>query len=308
MSNILVTGGAGFIGSNLVHELIKQGEKVVVIDDLSQGKLENLHKKAKFYKLKVEDTGIFQIVKQEKIDYIFHLAAQIDVRKSFSNPILDAKSNIIGTINILQAAKEAGVRKFIFASSGGVIYGDTNKQATEEVETKPSSPYGISKLVGEKYLELYGKEYGIKYTIIRYANVYGQRQNPDGEAGVVAIFTKQMLNNKQCTIYGFGKMIRDYVYVKDAVDATILAMNKGENEIFNIGTGRPTSVNELFSIMKEITKYSITPLYKPKRRGELDRSILDCRKAEKLLKWKPRVTLEEGIRQTINWFKNYKNI
>ena len=304
MANILVTGGAGFIGSNLAHRLVEQGESVIVVDDLSRGKIENLPPEAKFYKLKVEDPSISQIIKSQRIEYIFHLAAQAGVTKSMRDPVLDAESNIIGTINLLQSAMEAGVRKFIFSSSGGVIYGDTPEPVTEKETPNPCSPYGISKFAAEKYIEFYGKEYRLRYTILRYTNVYGPRQDPFGESGVVAIFAEKMLHNTPCTLYGYGKMERDYIYVKDVVDVTTLVVNEGDGEVFNIGTGVSISIDKLFSLMKEITQYTLGPVYQPKRKGELDMNSLDCSKAKRLLDWKPKISLKQGLEQTVNWFKN----
>jgi len=303
MANILITGGAGFIGSNLAYRLVEQGENVIVIDNLSRGKIENLPPEAKFYKLKVEDPSVSKIIKSQKIEYIFHLAAQAEVTKSMRDPVLDAESNIIGTINLLQSAMDSGVKKFIFSSSGGVIYGNTPKPVTEKKNPSPCSPYGISKFTAEKYIEFYGKEYGLRHTILRYTNVYGPRQDPFGESGVVAIFAENMLHNTLCTLYGYGKMERDYIYVKDVVDVTTLVIDKGDGEVFNIGTEVSTSVDKLFSLMKEITHYQLDPVYQPKRKGELDMNSLDCSKAKRLLDWKPKISLKQGLEQTVNWFR-----
>lgn len=311
--NYLVTGGAGFIGSYLVDRLIKDGHSVSVIDDLSTGKLQNLNAKSTFYKLKIETRKIEEVFIKEKearlgIDYIFHLAAQIDVRKSLANPILDITSNIIGTVNLLNLAIKYKVRKFIFASSGGVMYGNTDKPAKETDKVNPESPYGIDKLTGENYIKLYSSIYGLNYTILRYANVYGPRQDPFGEAGVCAIFAENMLNKKGGTshksiLYGFGKMTRDYVYVDDVTGANILSLKKGNNQTLNIGTGIETTVNKLFSTMKEITGYSLSPIYKPKRKGEVDRNYLNPEKAKKVLGWAPKIELKQGLKKIIEWMR-----
>ncbi len=301
--NYLVTGGAGFIGSHLGDRLIKDGHSVSVIDDLSTGKLQNLNAKSTFYKLKIETKKIEEVFIKERIDYIFHLAAQIDVRKSLANPILDITSNIIGTVNLLNFSVKYKVRKFIFASSGGVMYGNTDKPAKETDKVNPESPYGIDKLTGENYIKLYSSVYGLNYTILRYANVYGPRQDPLGEAGVCAIFAGNILNKKESILYGFGKMIRDYVYVDDVTDANILSIEKGNNQTLNIGTGIETTVNKLFSTMKEITGYSLSPIYKPKRKGELEKNYLNPEKARKILGWSPKTELKEGLEKTIEWMR-----
>ena len=300
---LLVTGGAGFIGSNLVDRLIEVGHKVVIMDDLSTGKKEFINKKATFYQVKVEHADAEEVFKTEHPVYVFHLAAQVDARKSVVNPLCDASANIFGTLNLLKLSRKYRVKKFIFASSGGVIYGDTDKPADEMSQPNPISPYGIAKLTAEQYIDFYAKEYSLRYSILRYANVYGPRQDPFGEAGVIAIFIGQMLQGKPCILYGFGNPIRDYVYVDDAVSATIKSMNKGNCSTFNIGTGIPTSVNQLFSIMSKITNYSLPPIYERKRRGEINKSVLNCNRAKEILGWIPKVTLEEGITKTVQSLK-----
>src|SRR6056297_1143722 len=238
---ILVTGGAGFIGSHIVDKLISQNNKVVIIDNLSTGQKENINKKARFYKADITNKKIKEIFKKEKPDIVFHLAAQINVRKSIQNPLLDTKVNVLGSLNIFQAAKESNVKKIIFSSTGGAIYGKAKQIPTPETcQPKPQSPYGLSKLTTENYLKLYHKLFNINYTILRYSNVYGPRQNTLAEAGVIAIFTKQLLKNKTPVINGQGKQTRDYVYVKDVVSANILSIKKGDNKTFNIGTSKQT--------------------------------------------------------------------
>jgi UDP-glucose 4-epimerase len=302
--NILVSGGAGFIGSHLVDRMIEDGHSVVILDNLSTGKRENLNPKAIFHHVDISENALEPIFQKEKIDSLFHLAAQVDVRKSVDDPIFDLKTNIIGTLKLFECARKYGVKKIIFSSSGGVIYGETNDPATEENPPNPISPYGVSKLAGEHYLRYYGREYDLKFTILRYANIYGPRQDPFGEAGVVGIFSRQMLKKEYPTLFGFGKMVRDYVYVGDVVNATTASITKGDNEIINIGTGIGTSVDELFQKMKKCTNFSGNPIYKPARPGELNKNILNSRKAEKLLQWRPRTSTDQGILETINWFRN----
>ena len=302
---VLVTGGAGFIGSHLVDRLVEDGHDVIILDNLSTGKRENLNPKAIFNQIDISEDDLEPIFKKGKFEVLFHLAAQVDVRQSVADPIFDLKTNVIGTLNLLECSKKFGVKKFIFASSGGVIYGETQKPAKETDPPRPISPYGVSKLTGEHYLQYYGKEYGIPFTILRYANVYGPHQDPFGEAGVVAIFSRQMIRCENPTIYGFGKMVRDYVFVGDVVEATVKAMKKGKNEVLNIGTGIKTTGKDLFQKMKEITGFSGTPIFKPARPGELNKSVLNVSKARKILGWKPKTPLDEGILKTVDWFKNH---
>ncbi|MBN1502903.1 SDR family oxidoreductase [Candidatus Woesearchaeota archaeon] len=301
---ILVTGGAGFIGSNLVDALIEEGHEVVIVDNLSTGKKRNINKKAKFYRFDIRDKKLERIFKKEKFDIVNHHAAQIDVRHSVSDPLFDAEINILGAVNLLQNCINFKIQKFINVSSGGVIYGDNPElPAKENAEKGPLSPYGVSKLTIEYYLQFYNKIHGLKYTTLRYSNVYGLRQDPKGEAGVVAIFSNLMLHNKQPTIYGDGKQTRDYVFVKDVVNANLLAMQDGDNNAFNIGTGKETNVNELFASMKKIIGYTGEARYADARAGELQRSCLNIAKAKKLLKWEPMFTLEQGLKETIEWVK-----
>jgi len=301
---ILVTGGAGFIGSNVVDAYIEKGYEVVVVDDLSSGKKENLNKKAKFYRLDICDMALEGVFKEERIDIVNHHAAQVDVRKSIADPAFDARINIEGSLNILENCRKYKIKKIIFASSGGVIYGECGSVSpNEDSPVSMVSPYGVSKYAVERYLSPYEKIYGLKYTALRYGNVYGPRQDPYGEAGVVAIFCGKMLNNGEVDIFGDGEQVRDYVYVKDVVKVNILCLENGDNEIFNIGTGESTSVNRLFSEMKEMTHYSKDAVYKPPRAGELIRSSVDVRKAEQRLGWKAEVNLREGLKKTIEFFK-----
>ena len=303
--NVLVTGGAGFIGSHVVEGLLKEGLSLIVVDNLSTGKIENLNPNALFYQQSIEDEEMMErVFMLHKPAYIFHLAAQSSVSVSVRNPVEDAKTNILGTLVLLQKSVKYGVKKFIFSSTGGAIYGDNVKIPTPETETpNPISPYGIAKLSVEKYLDFFSKEYGLEYVSLRYSNVYGPRQDPYGEAGVVAIFINRMLKGEKVTIFGDGEYVRDYVYVDDVVRANILAMEKGKNVVLNIGTGRGTTVNELFMMLKSITGYSDEPEYAPPRKGDVRKSILDCSKAKEILGWEPEVSLEEGLRRTVEYFK-----
>ena len=305
---ILVTGGAGFIGSNIVDALIEKKHKVVIVDNLATGNIKNVNKKAKFYKVSVCDRKkIDEIFKKEKIDIVIHHAAQLDVRKSVEDPCFDADVNIKGALNILEACKNTKVKKIIFASSGGTIYGECGTKAPDEKAfANPLSPYGVAKLSVEHYIKAYSALYGLKYTILRYANVYGPRQDVNGEAGVVAIFIGRMSQNKEFFIFGDGKQLRDYVYVKDVVSANIKSLTKGNNEVINIGTNKTTSVTKLAQELSKVIGYSNKPIFKPKRNGELFKSFLNISKAKKVLGWEPKVSIVEGLKNTVEYFKNIK--
>ncbi len=303
---ILVTGGAGFIGSNIVDALIEKKHKVVIVDNLATGNIKNVNKRAKFYKVSVCDKKkIDDIFKKEKIDIVIHHAAQLDVRKSVEDPCFDADVNIKGALNILEACKNTKVKKIIFASSGGTIYGECKTKAPDEKSfANPLSPYGVAKLSVEHYIKAYSALYGLKYTILRYANVYGPRQDVNGEAGVVAIFIGKMTANKEVFVFGNGKQLRDYVYVKDVVSANIKSLTKGNNEIINIGTQKTFSVNQLVKELSLITNYKNKPVFKPKRNGELFKSFLNISKAKKVLNWTPQVSIKEGLKNTVDYFIN----
>ena len=305
---ILVTGGAGFIGSNIVDELIEKKHKVVIVDNLATGNIKNVNKKAKFYKVSVCDKKkIDEIFKKEKIDIVIHHAAQLDVRKSVEDPCFDADVNIKGALNILEACKNTKVKKIIFASSGGTIYGECGTKAPDEKAfANPLSPYGVAKLSVEHYIKAYSALYGLKYTILRYANVYGPRQDVNGEAGVVAIFIGRMSQNKEFFIFGDGKQLRDYVYVKDVVSANIKSLTKGNNEVINIGTNKTTSVTKLAQELSKIIGYKNKPVFKPKRNGELFKSFLNISKAKKVLGWEPKVDIIKGLKNTVEYFRSIK--
>ncbi|MDR1195388.1 MAG: NAD-dependent epimerase/dehydratase family protein [Endomicrobium sp.] len=306
---VLITGGAGFIGSNIADAVIGNKHKAVILDNLSSGNKNNVNKKAKFYKADiVNEKKVSEIFKKEKPDIVIHCAAQIDVRKSVENPKYDANINILGSINILKACVENKTKKIIFASSGGTIYGECSGKAPDEKSfPNPLSPYGIAKYSVENYIKFYSEIHGLKYTILRYANVYGPRQDPKGEAGVIAIFALKMLNNEAVTVFGDGKQMRDYVYVADVVDANIKSLTKADNQIINIGTGKAVALNDIVKIMSAISKTDKKPVYKPKRDGELFKNFLNNKKALKILGWKPSVSsIDEGIKKTIGYFKEIK--
>lgn len=304
MSKIMVTGGAGFIGSHIVDRYINEGNEVIIIDDLSTGKKENINPQARFHHIDIRDKGMEAIFEKERPEIVNHHAAQMDVRRSTENPAFDADVNIIGTINLLENSVKYGVKRFIFASSGGAIYGEQKDfPAGEEHQQFPLSPYGVSKLAGEKYIHYYSKNFGLRYISLRYSNVYGPRQNPEGEAGVVAIFIGRLLKGKEPVINGDGEQTRDYVYVDDVVEANISATRSETEGSFNIGTGIETSVNKILSNLIDITKVDIKGMHGPPKKGEQRISVLDCSKAIKSLGWKPKVTLEDGLRRTVLYFK-----
>lgn len=302
---VLVTGSAGFIASHIVDRLIDEGYEVIVVDDLSSGNEKNINKKAKFYKLDIQDSKLEAIFQKEQPDYVNHHAAQIDVRRSVFDPVFDAKINVIGTINILQNCVKHKVKKIVFASSGGAIYGEQEIfPAPETHPLRPISPYGITKLVAEYYMYYYKTVYGLDYVALRYANVYGPRQDPFGEAGVVAIFIQKMLNGEQLVINGDGEQTRDFVYVEDIVEANILAMrNNTQDCVFNIGTGTETSVNQIFGYLKGIINPAIKEKHGPPKQGEQQRSVLECTKAKEILHWQPKVSLINGLDKTVEYFK-----
>lgn len=302
---ILVTGGAGFIGSQVADAFISDGNDVCIIDNLSTGNTKNINPKAKFYKCSINDPEVVDIFEKEKFDVVNHHAAQIDVRKSVSDPIFDAYVNILGTINLLQSSTKTGVKKFSFASTGGAIYGEQEYfPADESHPVNPVSPYGITKLTIEKYLFFYNKEYNLKYTVLRYANVYGPRQNPLGEAGVVAIFVNRLLKKGNPIINGHGKQTRDYVFVNDVVKANLLTVNDNNSTVYNIGTGVETNVNEIFTKLNILAGEIAEEKHGPTAKGEQLRSVISSDKLYKKFKWKPSVKIDEGLKITYDYFKS----
>lgn len=301
---ILVTGGAGFIASQIADEYIEEGHDVYILDNLSTGFEKNVNPEAKFINSDITSPSIINLFEKEKFDLVNHHAAQIDVRKSVADPIFDANTNILGTINLLQACVKTGVSKFIFASTGGAVYGEQEYFPADEIHpTNPVSPYGITKLAIEKYLYFYKNEYGLKYTILRYANVYGPRQNPFGEAGVVAIFTSKLLKNENPVINGDGKQTRDYVFIADVVKANLITLNDANSEIYNVGTGVETSVMQLFYMLNQIAGSKAKEMFGPAPKGEQARSVITSEKLFKAFNWKPSVKIEDGLQRTFESFK-----
>jgi UDP-glucose 4-epimerase len=301
MTKILVTGGAGFIGSHVVDLCVKAGCEVVVLDDLSTGFRYNLNRRAAFVEMDIRAPELAAVMELERPDFVFHLAAQMDVRRSLSEPIFDASTNILGSLNLLECCVKQKVKKVIYASTGGAVYGEPKElPASEDCPALPICHYGVSKYTVENYLRLYGRLYGLNYTILRFPNVYGPRQNPLGEAGVCAILTSLMLDNRQPTLYGFGEPLRDYVFVEDIARANLLAMDHGDGQTINLGSGRGTSVMEIFNILKEIVGFEQPPLLKPIRPGEVERIFTTGDRALEVLQWRPEVGLHEGLKRTVS--------
>lgn len=305
---ILVTGGAGFIGSHLVDGLIEKGNEVHVIDNLSSGKKEHVSERAVFHQIDLgEYDKIFDILKDNNFDVVYHLAAQMNIRKSVSDPVFDAKENIIDTLNLLEACVKGKVKHFVFSSSGGAVYGETYVPTSEEELEKPISLYGCAKLSIEKYLHYYGEVHGLKHTILRFANVYGPRQNPHGEAGVVAIFLDKMIKEENPVIYG-GNQTRDFIYVGDVVNACLMALEEKESEVYNVGFGNEVSINELFDKINRLFSDKFAPKYEEKKSGEQERSCLDCKKAHEDLGWKTEVSFSVGLQKTLDWHMNLSGL
>lgn len=305
---ILVTGGAGFIASHVADGYRAARHQVVVVDDISRGAKENLNSGTTFYQADIRDrAALEEIFRKEQPYVVNHHAAQIDVRHSVSDPLFDASVNILGSLNVLglALAPESRVRRFIYASTGGAIYGEPEKlPATEVTAPRPLAPYGVSKHAFELYLGTMSRLHGLPYVVLRYGNVYGPRQSSKGEAGVVAIFSEQMLSGVTPTIYGDGSKTRDYIEVSDVVRANLAALTKGDGEVFNIASGKPASDYEIFRAVGGALGLSgFEPRYAPKRPGEVDHIFLDIGKAAVELGWKPAVSLEEGIRRAANWFR-----
>ncbi|MEO5656866.1 MAG: NAD-dependent epimerase/dehydratase family protein [Nitrospiria bacterium] len=301
---IVVTGGAGFIGSHIADRLIEEGHEVSIVDDLSTGKKKHVNRKAELYKLDILSPKLEKVFKKERPEVIVHHAAQMDVRRSVADPLFDGQVNILGTVNVLEQAVKIGAKRVIFASSGGAVYGEPLAfPAAEDHPAHPLSPYGISKLSGEHYLYYYARTYGLQSAVLRYGNVYGPRQDPFGEAGVVAIFTLRLLQNEQPIIYGNGKQTRDYVAVEDVVEANMAVLNGGLNDTFNVSTGRETSVNQLFRMLADVIGSPVKERYGPERRGEQLRSSLDATKLSKACDWEPRTSLQDGLKRTVEYFR-----
>ena len=302
---VLVTGGAGFIGSHLVDALIQRGYQVVVVDNLSTGRLENVNPAATFYQVDIYNSELEGIFEKERPELVNHQAAQTVIQKSMEDPVFDAKQNILGSLNLISQCLRFGVKKIVYASSGGAVYGEPKYRPVDENHpVTPISCYGISKYTVEHYLHLSHLENSLSYAVLRYSNVYGPRQSPKGEAGVVAIFTRQMLQGERPTIFGKGDKTRDYVYVADVVMANLLAMEKSINGVYNIGTGVETSDQEMFNLLAGLTGYNGNLHYAPVRKGEIYRIWLDCSKAQKEIGWQPQFLLREGLRETVNYYRS----
>ena len=303
---ILVTGGAGFIGSHVVDKFIAEGHDVAVVDDLSTGFRENINPKARFYEVNICNAkALEEIFRREQPEVVDHHAAQMDVRHSVEDPVFDASTNILGSLNLILAAVKHRTRKFIYISTGGAIYGEpTYLPVDESHPVNPEAQYGVSKHTVEHYLYLYQHQSGLTFTILRYPNVYGPRQNPKGEAGVIAIFIGKMLEGVTPTIYGDGMQVRDYVHVSDIVRANSLALIKGDNGIYNIGSGVGTTVNELYRLLSNLLSFRPAPNYAPPRTGELQKIFLDARKANHGLGWTVQIPIDEGLRLTVEWIRD----
>ena len=302
----LVTGGAGFIGSNLVDALLDRGDEVTVVDDLSTGKRENLEHAldngATLEELDIRDAdAVSDVVGRTKPDVIFHLAAQIDVRRSVADPAYDSRINVEGTVNVLSAAQAHGIARVVNTSTGGAIYGEVHDPpAAEDHPTAPEAPYGLSKWCAEQYCELFARLHGLSTVSLRYGNVYGPRQDPLGEAGVIAIFCGKVLENGKATIFGDGKQTRDYIYVDDVVEANLKAGESGATGPINIGVGQPKSVLDLVEILREHATNGFEPDHAPERPGEIQNSALDPSRARDELGWQAKVELDDGLKRTLD--------
>ncbi len=300
----LVTGGAGFIGSHMVERLLELDYKVIVMDDLSTGKIKNLNTAAVFHHTDITQPAMAEIIQREEPDLVFHMAAQTSVTQSTKDPIGDTSANVLGTLRVLEASRRVGVEKIIYSCTGGALYGNPETiPCPDDAAIAPTSPYGMSKWVAEEYLDFYFRQYRLHYTSLRYGNVFGPRQDPHGEAGVIAIFTQTMLEGKQPQIFGDGTQERDFVSVFDVVDANIAAINRGDGKAMNIATGEATSVNRIFELLRSITGYKWDPLHAPQRGGEVYKISLDWSRASEELDWAPKISLEDGLRLTVDYFR-----
>ncbi len=302
---LLVTGGAGFIGSHTVDALLERGHDVAILDDLSSGKREQVNPRARLCPADLRDARrLTEVIEQERPEAIFHLAAQMDVRRSVADPAFDAGVNLVGFLNLMEAARTRGLKRVIFASSGGAIYGEQDVFPCDESHPyRPVSPYGVAKLATEQYLFFYQHEYGVGYTAMRYGNVYGPRQDPHGEAGVVAIFCGRLLSGEPCTIYGDGRQTRDYVYVGDVAAANVAALEHECAGAFNVGTGRETDVNQLYQELAEYAGVKKAAVYAAARPGEQRRSVISPARASRELGWQPKMALKDGLATTFEYFK-----
>lgn len=301
---VVVTGGAGFIGSHIADRLLADGHDVVVVDDLSTGHVEHVPAKARFYQMELGSPWLDEMFRIERPDAVVHQAAQASVRHSVHDPVYDAGVNVLGTVALLQASAHHQVRRFLFASTGGAIYGDTEQTPTpEDAPALPVSPYGAAKLASEVYLRTFHTLHGLSFAALRYANVYGPRQDPHGEAGVVAIFSQRLLAGLSARINGDGKQTRDFVYVGDVADANARALTSDAVGSFNVGTGVETDINQIFAILRRLAESDQPELHGPPLAGEQRRSAVDPSKIGKVMAWKPRTSLEDGLRETVRFFR-----
>jgi UDP-glucose 4-epimerase len=304
MEKVLITGGAGFIASQIADALIEHGREVVIVDDLSHGSITNINPKAKFYKVDIRDQNLDEIFAKERPQIVNHHAARTSVTHSLSKPTDDAEVNILGALNLLQNCVKWGIKKIIYASSGGAIYGEPVYLPCDESHPiAPLSPYGVSKYAVELYINSYLNNFGLNHTILRYANVYGPRQISTGEAAVVAKFAHQMLMGNDISINGNGEQARDFVYVGDIVRANIMAMEQTKNEVYNLGTGKTISVNQIFSLLKSMIGYNREPRYLPAIKGEIFNTSLNAAKAKKELEWVAETNFNDGLKTTVDFYK-----
>lgn len=304
-AKVLVTGGGGFIGSHVVDKLLELGHYVVVVDDFRSGRRSNLPADVPLHQIDIASPALDEVFREERPEFVCHYAAQISVQASMQDPLADADANILGSLNLLQNCVRYGVRKVVYTSSGGAVYGEPlYLPCDEDHSVHPLSHYGVSKYAVENYLRVYRQSHGLDYTVLRLSNVYGPRQDPFGEAGVVAIFSLAMLQGKPLVINGSGEQERDFLYVLDVVAASVVALEKGSGEAFNIGTGRGASVNEIYSLLKKNALYAGEASYGPAKPGEVFKIYLDATKARQHLGWEPQFSLEEGLKETLPWFRD----
>ncbi|MDD2554391.1 MAG: NAD-dependent epimerase/dehydratase family protein [Desulfotomaculaceae bacterium] len=300
---VLVTGGAGFIGSHIVDLLVETGCLVSVADNLSSGRFENINPRVNFYKIDIREQALAEAIAREKPEVVIHLAAQADVQRSLNDPLTDAEINILGTIKLLNACAGCGVGKVVYASTAAGYGNPSYLPVDEDHPKKPQSPYGVSKYIVEHYLRVYKEISAINYTVLRFANVYGARQDSSGEGGVVAIFADKLLRGESPLIFGDGEQTRDFIYVKDVAAASIAALRRGDSGTFNVSTGAGLSVNHLFRELKKITGSELEPVYQPPRPGDITQSYMANESTCVSLAWKPRYSLAEGLRETVEFYR-----
>jgi len=299
---VMVTGGAGFIGSHTVDRLIAKGAEVIIVDDLSTGKKENINKSALFEKLDIASEDLYVVFERFKPEFVIHLAAQASVPSSIKNPVNDCRTNVLGSVNLFENCRRYGTAKVVYASSAAVYGNPETITVSEDTPLEPRSFYGFSKLAPEFYLKVFNHLYGLRYTVLRYANVYGPRQNAAGEGGVISIFSTRLLAGQSPVIFGDGEQTRDFVYVEDIAEANLLALNAGDQMVLNIGTGNQTSVNQLFSSISEIAGTGPGSIYAAAREGDIRNSCMDNRVAKTVLGWKPAFSLKDGLAKTYEFY------